>query len=88
MSVPCPAGVRPSDAARPEVEAFGVVVCSDADQGAVKVRDTEAKPAPKERTELDVVTWELDLAPGAKQELTLSFTIETPKNERLSGWTD
>ena len=55
---------------------------------AVKVRDTEARPSPKERTELDVVTWEVDLAPGAKQEFTLSFTIESPKNERLTGWTD
>jgi uncharacterized protein (TIGR02231 family) len=55
---------------------------------AVKVRDTEARPAPKERTDLDVVTWPLELAPGAKQELTLSFTIESPKDERLVGWTD
>jgi uncharacterized protein (TIGR02231 family) len=55
---------------------------------AVKVRDTEAKPSPKERTDLDIVTWELELAPSAKQELTLSFTIESPKNERLTGWTD
>ena len=55
---------------------------------AVKVRDTEAKPAPKERSDLDVVTWQLDLAPGTKQELTLSFTIESPKDERLVGWTD
>jgi uncharacterized protein (TIGR02231 family) len=55
---------------------------------AVKVRDSEAKPAPKERTDLDVVTWEVALAPGAKQELTLSFTIESPKNQQLTGWTD
>jgi uncharacterized protein (TIGR02231 family) len=55
---------------------------------SVKVRDTDAKPGPKERTDLDVVTWELDLGPGAKQELTLSFTIESPKNQQLTGWTD
>jgi hypothetical protein len=52
------------------------------------VRDAEAKPAPKERTDLDVVTWELSIEPGAKQELTLSFTLEHPRNERLIGWTD
>jgi uncharacterized protein (TIGR02231 family) len=54
----------------------------------VKVRDTEAKPEPKERTDLDVVTWELDVDAGAKRELLLSFTLEHPKNERLAGWTD
>jgi uncharacterized protein (TIGR02231 family) len=55
---------------------------------SVKVRDAEAMPAPEERTDLDVVTWKLDLAAGAKRELTLSFTIESPKGERLTGWTD
>ncbi len=54
----------------------------------VRVRDTEARPDPKERTDLDVVTWQLELAPGAKRELTVSFTIESPKDERLAGWTD
>lgn len=54
----------------------------------VKVRDTEAKPEPKERTDLDVVTWELELEPDTKRELTLSFTLEHPKNDRLTGWTD
>jgi uncharacterized protein (TIGR02231 family) len=54
----------------------------------VKVRDTEARPDPKERTELDVVTWEIDVPAGAKQELTLAFTLEHPKNEHLTGWTD
>ena len=52
------------------------------------MRDTEAKPEPKERTDLDVVTWELEAGAGAKQELTLSFTLEIPKNERLVGWND
>jgi uncharacterized protein (TIGR02231 family) len=54
----------------------------------VKVRDTEARPDPKERTELDVVTWEVEIAAGGKQEITLGFTLEHPKNERLTGWND
>ncbi len=54
----------------------------------VKVRDTDAKPAPAERTDLDVVTWEFELGAGAKQQLTLAFTLEHPKNERLIGWGD
>jgi uncharacterized protein (TIGR02231 family) len=54
----------------------------------VKVRDTEARPEPKERTDLDVVTWAVEVAAGAKRELTLAFTLEHPKNERLSGWAD
>lgn len=54
----------------------------------VKVRDAKASPEPVERTDLDVVTWRFELAPGATQELTLSFTLEHPKGLRLTGWRD
>jgi uncharacterized protein (TIGR02231 family) len=53
-----------------------------------KVEDKVASPEPVERTDLDVVTWKLDLAPGAKQELTLSFQLEHPRDLRVSGFSD
>jgi uncharacterized protein (TIGR02231 family) len=54
----------------------------------IKVEDKEAAPEPAERTDLGVVTWKLDLAPGAKQELTLSFQLEHPRDLRVSGFSD
>ncbi|MGH9186751.1 MAG: mucoidy inhibitor MuiA family protein [Acidimicrobiales bacterium] len=54
----------------------------------VKVRDAKASPDPAERSDLDVVTWRFELAPGAKQELALSFTLEHPRDLQLTGWHD
>jgi uncharacterized protein (TIGR02231 family) len=55
---------------------------------SIKVRDQQAKPEPAERTDLDVVTWKLDLPPGATQKLQLSFQLEQPRDLTISGWTD
>jgi uncharacterized protein (TIGR02231 family) len=54
----------------------------------IHVQDKAAVPEPAERTDLDVVTWKLELAPGAKQELTLSFQLEHPRDLRITGFSD
>jgi uncharacterized protein (TIGR02231 family) len=54
----------------------------------IKVDDTSASPEPSARTDLGVVTWTLELEPGASRELTLSFQLEHPKDLKVAGFFD
>ena len=51
----------------------------------VKVKLSSAEPEPAEQSELNLLDWELELAPGEKQSVRFGFTIEHPRAMRLTG---
>lgn len=51
----------------------------------VKTRLTEAKPPPREATEMGRLTWELPLAAGEERTLRFGFVIEMPRDLQLEG---
>ncbi|MEU8227354.1 DUF4139 domain-containing protein [Kribbella sp. NPDC048915] len=52
----------------------------------ITVKPLTIDPEPAETTDLGVITWKLDLAPGAKTKLKLGFRVDTAKSVNLSGW--
>lgn len=55
----------------------------------ITVKQLVADPAPVEPSETadpGVLTWKLDLAPGAETRVRLGFRVETAKSVDLSGW--
>lgn len=54
----------------------------------IKVRDQKTSPDPSERTDLEVLTWVLDLPPGRTARVTLSFQLEHPRDLPVLGFTD
>ncbi|MEU4191885.1 DUF4139 domain-containing protein [Kribbella sp. NPDC026611] len=52
----------------------------------ITVKPFATDPDPAETTELGVVTWKLDLAPGAERTIKLGFRVETGKTVDLAGW--
>jgi len=52
----------------------------------ITVRETRVEPEPAERTEMGVVTWRLELAPGETKEVRLGVRVEVGKNVELAGW--
>jgi uncharacterized protein (TIGR02231 family) len=55
------------------------------DEGII-VRETVAEPAPAERTDLGVLTWRLDLAPGETREVVLGLRVELARGVDVIGW--
>jgi uncharacterized protein (TIGR02231 family) len=55
------------------------------DDGIV-VREQRVEPPPTERTDLGVLTWVLELAPGATREVHLGVRVETAKGVDMIGW--
>jgi hypothetical protein len=55
---------------------------------SVVIRDVTTSPAPDERTDLGVLTWTVQLPPGARKEITFSFRLEHPRGANLVGWSD
>jgi hypothetical protein len=53
---------------------------------AITVRELRIEPAPAERTEMGVVTWLLELAPGETREIKLGLRVELAKGVEMSGW--
>ncbi len=51
----------------------------------IKVRVLSIQPAPKERSKLEVLTWEFALASNAEQQIEYRFTVEQPQDVRLTG---
>lgn len=51
----------------------------------IKVRVLSIQPAPKERSKLEVLTWEFVLASNAEQQIEYRFTVEQPQDVRLTG---
>jgi uncharacterized protein (TIGR02231 family) len=49
------------------------------------VRLKESQPKPTEQTEQNVLRWTLELGPYETQELNLSFTIDHPREMRITG---
>jgi uncharacterized protein (TIGR02231 family) len=51
----------------------------------IKVKLEFAEPKPAEQTGLNLLNWELTLAPGEKQMVRFGFTVEHPQGMRLVG---
>jgi uncharacterized protein (TIGR02231 family) len=51
----------------------------------VKVKLTSAEPGPKEQSQLNLLDWEFELAPGEKRVVGFGFTVEHPRAMRLAG---
>jgi uncharacterized protein (TIGR02231 family) len=51
----------------------------------VKVKLTSAEPEPKEQSKLNMLDWEFELDSGEKQVVGFGFTVEHPRDMRLTG---
>jgi uncharacterized protein (TIGR02231 family) len=51
----------------------------------IKVKLMSVKPEPSEQSELNLLDWELELAPGEKQIVRFDFTVEHPRGMRVVG---
>jgi len=51
----------------------------------IKVKLESAEPKPTERTELNLLDWELTLAPGEERVVRFDFTVEHPRSMSLIG---
>ncbi|NPV82546.1 MAG: mucoidy inhibitor MuiA family protein [Candidatus Aminicenantes bacterium] len=51
----------------------------------IEVKDVKIVPAPSSRDEKGILTWKLKLNPAQKQEITIEFTVEYPKDSRVMG---
>lgn len=51
----------------------------------IEVKDIKITPAPTSRDEKGIVTWKAKLGPKEKQEFTIDFTVEYPKDARIVG---
>ncbi|MGZ0153500.1 DUF4139 domain-containing protein [Kribbella sp. WER1] len=52
----------------------------------ISVKPVTADPQPAESTDLGVLTWKLDLEPGAESVVKLGFRVDTAKAVDLTGW--
>lgn len=52
----------------------------------ITVKPLTAEPEPAETTDLGVVTWKLDLGPGAETVVKFAFRVDTGKSVDLAGW--
>ncbi|WP_344313676.1 DUF4139 domain-containing protein [Fodinicola feengrottensis] len=53
---------------------------------AITVRDVTCRPRETDRTELGVLTWKIELQPGAKTEIVVGFRVDVGKGVQLVGW--
>ena len=51
----------------------------------IEIKDVKIVPAPSSRDEKGLLTWKLKLNPAQKQEITVEFTVEYPKDSRVVG---
>ena len=51
----------------------------------VKVKVLSVQPPAKERSKLELLTWEFTMAPDAEQQIEYRFTVEQPQDVRLIG---
>ncbi len=51
----------------------------------IEIKDVKIVPAPSSRDERGLLTWKLKLNPTQKQEITIEFTVEYPKDSRITG---
>jgi uncharacterized protein (TIGR02231 family) len=51
----------------------------------IKVKLASVEPEPTERSELNLLDWELVLAPGEKRVVRFDFTVEHPREMHLTG---
>jgi hypothetical protein len=55
------------------------------DEG-ITVRAFKVDPNPVDRTDLGVLSWKLELAPGETKEVTMGLRVELARGVEMSGW--
>jgi uncharacterized protein (TIGR02231 family) len=53
---------------------------------AIVVKERRLEPPPAERTEMGLLTWVLDLGPGASREIHLGVRVELARGVEVAGW--
>jgi uncharacterized protein (TIGR02231 family) len=53
---------------------------------AIVVKERRLEPPPVERTEMGLLTWVLDLGPGASREIHLGVRVELARGVEVAGW--
>ncbi|HEY7417658.1 MAG TPA: DUF4139 domain-containing protein, partial [Ktedonobacteraceae bacterium] len=51
----------------------------------IKVKISQLQPQPAERTGLELLTWEFDLAPNGEQKIDYRMVIEHPRDMIVTG---
>ncbi len=51
----------------------------------IKIKLTEVSPEPTEHSDLNILKWELQMAPQSAQEITYAFTLENPREITVIG---
>ncbi|MDI6849789.1 MAG: mucoidy inhibitor MuiA family protein [Candidatus Saccharicenans sp.] len=51
----------------------------------IEVKEVKLTPVPSSRDEKGLLTWKLKLNPAQKQEITIEFTVEYPRDSRVIG---
>lgn len=51
----------------------------------IKVKLAEVSPEPTEHNDLNILKWELQMRPQSEQEVTYSYTVENPRDMRVTG---
>lgn len=51
----------------------------------IKLKVLDVKPQPTERTRLEQLTWQLDIAPGEERRVEWRFVVESPADLQLTG---
>lgn len=54
----------------------------------IKVKLQDLSPNPTDQSDLNILKWELQLAPQQKQEITFDFVVEQPRYLQVAGITD
>jgi uncharacterized protein (TIGR02231 family) len=51
----------------------------------IKIKLDQARPEPDDRTDLNILEWQLALEPGEKSTISYEYVIEHPRSMRISG---
>lgn len=54
---------------------------------SIKIKLEQAKPNPKEQTDLNLLEWELLLMPASEQNIQYEFSVEYPRSMKVAGLT-
>ncbi|MGF1503668.1 MAG: DUF4139 domain-containing protein, partial [Anaerolineae bacterium] len=55
---------------------------------SIKAKLLDASPPVTEQTDLNVLKWELELAPGAERQVSFAFMVEHPRSLQIVGLRD
>ena len=54
----------------------------------INVKLADVSPDPDERSDLNMLTWKIKIAPGNEQKINFEFRVEHPRSMTISGLID